>query len=273
MELSDELISYLKTKVSRGQMLKAAGAGFALAAVPGAAAAGASTGGPRTVSFPFFPATGGTYSTETLDQIFQNLLTYEYARATGFTLLITQLGSKLPELERLVLQASLAQTQYHIDFLQKLMPGIQPLYTAISFDISELPTDLNALSLATLRPHIGLEATSLYITAAREFAELGQPRLVQYATQISATYAEFEGIVDTVSALGGDTTNIPPNDEAFEPSLFLYTRDAVTALKASGAIGGPGPQIPYPGRAAVLAAAGAMASRVGEQTPSGPPTS
>jgi hypothetical protein len=274
MELSDELIGHLKTKVSRGQMLKAAGAGFALAGIPGAvAAAGTNTGSAPAASFPFFPATSGTYTTESLDQIVQNLLTYEYFRATGFTLLVTQVGSKLTDLERLVLQASIAQTQYHIDFLQTLVPGIQPLYTSISLDLSRLPIDLNALNLPTLRPHIGLEATSLYITAAREFAELGQPTLVQYATQISATYAEFEGIVDTFSALIGDPQTIPPNDEAFEPSLFLYTGDVITDLKKLGVLGGSGPQVSYPGRAAVLAATGAMASKVGQQTPSGPPAS
>src|SRR5690242_985708 len=118
MELSDKVIGYLTARVSRAQMLKAAGAGFALASVPGvAAAAGANTGTAPAASFPFFPATSGTYTTETLDQIVQNLLTYEYFRATLFTTLITQLGSKLTDLERLVLQASTAQTQYHIDLL------------------------------------------------------------------------------------------------------------------------------------------------------------
>jgi hypothetical protein len=231
------------------------------------------TGGAPAASFPFFPATSGTYTTESLDQIVQNLLTYEYFRATLFTTLITQLGNKLTDLERLVLQAATAQTQYHIDLLQTLVPNVQPLYTAISLDFSKLPVNLDAINLPTLRSHIGLEGASLYITAAREFAELGQPTLVQYATQIGATYAEFEGIVDTLSALIGDPQDIPPNDEAFEPSLFLYTRDAIDDLKGLGVLGGSGAQVSYPGRAAVLAATGAMASRVSQQTPSGPPAS
>ncbi len=59
---------YLKATVSRAQLLTAAGAGLALAAVPGAAAAAGAvgTGSAQRLEFPFFPHVQGTYTTENI---------------------------------------------------------------------------------------------------------------------------------------------------------------------------------------------------------------
>lgn len=59
----------------------------------------------------------------------------------------------------------------------------------------------------------------------------------------------------------------PPNNKAFETDLLLYVRDALDLWKAQGLIGGLGPTLVYPGRDAVLAAAGPMASAVLQKTP------
>jgi hypothetical protein len=105
------------------------------------------------------------------------------------------------------------------------------------------------------------------MTAAREFAELGQPTLVKYSYQIGATEAEHRVLARAALALNGDTSSIPPNNKAFETDLFLYVRDVYNLFKQFGFIGGTGATFTYPGRTAALALAGPMAAAEIQKTP------
>jgi hypothetical protein len=105
------------------------------------------------------------------------------------------------------------------------------------------------------------------MTATRELAELGQPTLAKWMYQMGTQVAEQRALFRVVRALDGVQAAIPPNNKAFSTDLFLYTRDVIGAFKTLGLIGGSAPPISYPGRAAVLAAAGPMASAVVQQRP------
>jgi hypothetical protein len=65
----------------------------------------------------------------------------------------------------------------------------------------------------------------------------------------------------------GVATTIPPNNKAFSTDLFLYTRDVITVLTKTGLVGGKGQAYDYPGRDAVLQAAGAMATQILQNVP------
>jgi hypothetical protein len=105
------------------------------------------------------------------------------------------------------------------------------------------------------------------MTAARELAELGQPTVAKWMYQMGTQLAEQRAIYRTLQAIDGVPTAIPPNNKAFATDLFLYTRDAIGIYQALGLIGGSAPAISYPGRDAVLAAAGPMASAVIQKRP------
>jgi hypothetical protein len=112
-----------------------------------------------------------------------------------------------------------------------------------------------------------------YMTATREFAELGQPLLAKYAYQIGGTEAEHRVLARAALALAGSTSHIPPNNKAYETDLFVYVRDAAAVLVQLGFIGGSGASASYPGRAAALTAAGPMATAVIQQSPNNATTS
>jgi hypothetical protein len=105
------------------------------------------------------------------------------------------------------------------------------------------------------------------MTAAREFAEVGQPTLVKYAYQIGATKSEHGVLGRTLLALSGASSAIPPNNNAFEPDQYLYVRDFYSYLASRGYFGKNDTPVPYLGRAAARAAAGPKASAVGQTTP------
>jgi hypothetical protein len=267
----ESMRAYLQGKMSRAQLLKAVGVGTALAAIPGGAAAAGNSGTRSApgLSFPFFPPTSGRYSTEGLVEIVSNLLTLKYFDATGGTLLLTSPSSALSALgvtglALTVNQAVVAQDQYQIDFLQSLVPDAAPLTTTFTIDPAALssPQAVAALGDFLGRLFIGAE-----ITAAREFAELGQPTLAKYMTQWAAAEGESVGAFRALYAATNTPGYTPPDNKAFETDLFLYTRDAVDVLKAVGLIGGNGLKVPYPGRAAVLAASGPMATAVIQKAP------
>jgi len=105
-----------------------------------------------------------------------------------------------------------------------------------------------------------------YTTAVREFAELGQPLLAKNASQASGTWSELRGVVRT---LAGFT---PALNKAFETDHFLYLRDyyklAVEGKQfENSGVSVSGLRLTYPGRAAVLAAAGPMATAILQKTP------
>jgi hypothetical protein len=252
---------YLKAKVSRAQLLAATGAGLALAMLPGAAARAA---GPGTISFPFYPQTPGRYEAEQIRDILNLLETFEMFLVTTGTNGVTSIAWTEPWLS--AKQAMLAIGQYHIDYLESL--GAHPLLT--TFTPRNKPNASNPIGS---REGDAAFFIAAYMTAVREFAELGQPILAKNAFQAGATWAEIRGVVRALAAATGSAAAYTPSlNKAFETDHFLYTRDLYkfyvqgTQFQNSG-VSLSGLRLTYPGRAAVLAAAGPMASALIQKTP------
>lgn len=259
----DTLMEYLQHRLSRAQLFKAGAFAGVIAGVPGLAVAqttvSGGTGAPQ--SFPFFPQVPGTYTTEGVTDILNTLVTISEFAATAFTVIIgNAAGFGVSGLALSVAQAGAAQEQAHIDFLSSI--GAVPLTSTFT-----LPTSLTGLALlAASETSAGIQA-ALYVTAVREFAELGQPTLAKWAAQAGETEAEQRVLFRMLQALAGVSSAIPPNNKGFETDLFLYVRDAIGIYTALGFIGGIGTAFTYPGRAAVLAAAGPMATALVQRTP------
>jgi hypothetical protein len=260
----DATQGFLQTTVSRAQLLAAAGAGLAMLTLPttaGAASAGG-TGSAQQLSFPFFPQVQGTYTPENILDILNVLDTLETFFVTYYTHALTAAKLSLSSSALATIQATLAIGQYHIDFLESI--GGHSLLTTF--------TPRNKPNAATIVPGHEGDATfvlAAYITAVREFAELGQPLLAKNAFQAGATWAEFRGVART---FGDPATSTPALDKAFETDHFVYTRDLYKFYVAGTQFENPGPSLSglvlnYPGRTAALAAAGPMASAVIQKTP------
>jgi hypothetical protein len=239
---------YLMARVSRAQLL-ATGAGLALAALPASAAAGGSSQTGR-LEFPFFPQVKGTYTTELILDILNAVITTRYLVADAVYDGIIHGGLSGPALTSQ--QIGLARFQYEIDFLASV--SATPLTTTATLGPID-PALLPKVRLAT-----AVIFMSMFITATREFAELGQPTLAKWMVQLAAR--EAESVQGARSAAGN-----PSLPNAFETDLFLYTRDGLDALKGLGLMGGSGVPVPYPGRDAILAAAGPWAGRIIQRTP------
>ncbi|MGI8968040.1 MAG: hypothetical protein ACR2GA_02910 [Chloroflexota bacterium] len=259
----------LNGQITRSQLLKAAAVGSVAAAVPSVVGAAS-----PTLSFPFFPQTPGSYSPETVEQITGSILTWAYFETTASTFILTtppllaQLG--LTGVPLAFLQAFAAEQQAQLDFWSSLVPEAKPQTTTFTVNPALIPNPLAGLQIFEVLASI---RTGLALTAVREFAELGQPTLAKYAAQYSSVQIEERVIVRLFQALAGNSAAIPPNNKAFATDLFLYTRDAVGAMFALGLIGGKGVTLTYPGRAAVLAAAGPIGAGILQQTPNNASTS
>lgn len=257
------LAGYLKSSVSRAQMFKATAAGLLAASVPAAVLADGSGRAPTT-SFSFFPNTSGTYSSESLQTITNTAVTAEYLAVTVLTAAVnnaTQLG--LNGLLLATVQASLAEEYYHLSFLRDVV-GATPATTTFTVPDPKILTD-QVTFFSTLEVAENLFVAA-YMTAVREFAELGQPTLSKIAYQIGATEAEHRVLVRAALALAGQD-HIPPNNKAFETDLLLYVADAAGILVKLGFIGGAGAQAAYPGDAAAKAAFAPIAGAVIQTTP------
>lgn len=136
---------------------------------------------------------------------------------------------------------------------------MRPETTSFTVDPSLLPNPLAGLQVFEVLANARI---GLAVAAVREFVELGQPTLAKYSAQYSGVHFEERAIVRLFQAQAGSTQAVPPNNKAFATDLFLYTRDAVAALYALGLIGGKGISLSYPGRSAVLTAAGAVGSGI-----------
>ena len=269
-----KLRACLNGSISRSQLLRGAGIGLAAAAIPGAALASVTTpgttpaptgtGSPLSQSFNFFPAvTSGTYTSENIGDIFNIASTAEVFAVTLLTAAVnnaTTIGLKGLILQ--TVQAALAEEQDHLDFL--LAAGATPLTMTFTVPDPKILTDYTTF-FSTLE---GIENLFIaaYMTATREFAELGQPTLAKFAYQIGGTEAEHRVVVRAALALNGND-HTPPNNKGFETDLLLYVRDAATILTQLGFIGGKGTPAAYPGRAAAVAAAGPMMAGVIQNTP------
>jgi hypothetical protein len=259
---------YFKATISRAQLLTAAGASLALAAVPGVAAAAGNggTGSAPHQEFPFFPHVQGTYTPENVLDILNLLETFEMYTVTIVTNALTDPNIHYTEPWLSQRQSMAAIGQYHIDFLESL--GAHPLLT--TFTPRNRPPTTNPVG--TQETDISLTIAA-YMTAVREFAELGQPLLAKNAFQVGATWAEVRAVIRALSAATGSAVAFTPaHNKAFETDHFVYTRDLYkfriegTQFENSG-VSLSGLHLTYQGRAAVLAAAGPMASAVIQKTP------
>lgn len=260
-----EPAQYFRGSMSRRQILGAAAAGVAVAAIPRfAAAQGSGTGGSDAFSFPFFPQiTAGSYTAETIGEILNAVITPHYLAATGATMTLgNAAGLGLTGWQLSMQQAAAAREQYQIDFLTSL--GARPLATSFTFPPGFFSRRPVVLATAETSASILI---ALHMTATREFAELGQPSLSKWMYQMGTQAAEQRAVFRAIEALDGSPAAVPPNNKAFATDLFLYTRDVLRVFKGLGLIGGSAPAADYPGRDAVLAAAGPMAGAILQKRP------
>jgi hypothetical protein len=260
----DGLHRYLKSKVSRAQMLAASGTALALAAVPRAVGAQATPPSGR-LEFPYSPQVQGTYTPEAILDILGIMDAYERALVTYHTYALTTAQLGLTGLTLSMAQATLAIAQSHDDLLVSL--GARSRTDTLS------PlTKPTAANIIAARESDAILLVAGYMAAAREFAELGQPLLVKYAYQLGATWAEMRALARTVPASAGVAGYTPPNNKAFETDHFVYVRDLYSLLASLGIVENPGVgrsglRLTYPGRDAALAAAGPMATSVIQRRP------
>jgi hypothetical protein len=245
----------LPVRLTRTQLLAAAGAGLLLAGVPRAAVADGNPIAGR-LEFPYFPKAPGTYTTESMQDILNAVITTRYLVADAVYDGLVHGAPSGPALTSQ--QIGLARFQYEIDFLASV--GATPLTTTATLGAID-PTLFPKVRLAT-----AVIFMSMFVTATREFAELGQPTLAKWMAQLAAREAESVG---SARAAAGN----PSLPNAFETDLFLYTRDGLDALKGIGLMGGSGRAVNYPGRDVILAAAGPWANRIIQRAPNNASTS
>jgi hypothetical protein len=219
--------------------------GIMLAGIPGAASAAG-------ITFPFSPGVSGRYTPESAQDILNAVMSTRYLTG-GFIFFAIKSGAFTgPAL--LAQQANAARTQDQIDFLASI--GAQPLETVATLDPKVLsdPQLVNKATVGTIDIIVSMD-----VTAVRELAELGQPVLAKWMAQLLA-----------VDAAAAEATRIGSGNAvsyAFAPEFFLYTRDALAALRGVGFFGGSGIPAPYPGRDAMLAAAGPLSASTLQQRP------
>jgi hypothetical protein len=222
------------------------------------------------MEFPFYPQVSGTYTPERLQDIVNIALTMEHL-ATTLVNAAVQNASKigLSGLVLQVIQATLAEEVYHVQFLASM--GATPLTDTFTVPDPKILTDFTTF----FRNMEVLETicNAAYLTANREFAELGQPLLAKFAYQAGSVEAEHRVLARAALALQGNTAYVPPNNKAFETDYFLYMRDAAAAVKGLGFIGGAGTTVTFPGTTSALANAGAMAAAVIQKLPNNAPVS
>lgn len=278
-EYGQALTGYLRARVSRAQALKAGFAGVAAAVALPAAANASTTGtgptygsaGGTGLSFPSVPQVPGVYTPESVGAIANIAITAEFLAVTFLT---AALGNKTLNLASnplilAVVQAALTEEVYHADALASL--GAKPLTTNFSVPDPAMLTDQKTFfSTLEVAESIFIGA---YLAATREFAEQNQPFLVTAAAEIMGVEAEHRALARAALAILGNANDVPPNNKAFESSLFVYVRDAAAVLSDLGFLGNGAIKASYPGRDAALAAAGPMVGRVIQTGPNYPHTS
>jgi len=239
--------SYLGGRISRARLLAGMGAGLALAAAPSIAGA-------------------QTPTTESVQDIINIADTAEHLAVTLLTGAVQSAAALgLSGLTLEIVQAALAEEQYHADFLESA--GAKTLTDTFNVPDPRILTNFTTFFLTVEELETAFIAA--YIRAAYEFSAMNNAQLAQYAMEIGGVEAEHRALARTALALNG-TDNDPPNNLAFESDLFTSVADAAKALETLGFIGGTGTVVTYPGRGAALSAAGAMASAVTNQKPQTP---
>lgn len=250
---------YPKSRLSRAQVLAWAGAGVSFAAFPHVADAASV---PGRLEFPFYPQGQARYSPETIQDILNILTTMEhFGVAINTSNLSGTIDPKVNPVQISIQQASLAINVARVDFLESLgghsltdtfTVGPAAPFTAVSLKRAEVVTTI----------YVGA-----YMTAAREFAELGQPLLVKWAYQAGARMAEERALARALMAVQGVPDEDPPNNKAFETDLFVYVRDAYALLTSLGLFGALPVHLTYPTRSQAMALAGPIEAKVLQKFP------
>lgn len=236
---------HLGARVSRARLLAVAGAGAAALAVPSLTRA-------------------QTAPTESVTDIINIADTAEHLAVTLLTAAVGNAGQLgLTGVLLAVVQAALAEEQYHADFLES--NGAKPLtdtFTVPDPKILTDPTTFFSTVEAAETLFIGA-----YMAATREFSQMGNATLAQYAYQIGGVEAEHRVLARAALALTGHNNDLPTNNLAFENDVVYTVADAAKILTNLGFIGGKGAQVTYPGRAAALAAAQPILASVTQTSP------
>lgn len=242
----------LEPRPNRAQLIAAAGAGLALAAIPGMVAADGARIRPMD----------RTAAPETARDILDMLVTMERFVVANVTANLT--GPHQPGLHPLhvpIEQAAAVTALAHVTFWE----GQGGRSRTATFTVGAPP----ALATAVLqrKERITTLLVGAYMAAARAFAELGQPLLVKYAFQAGAVEAEQRALARAVQALEGVPAEALPANKAFETDLFPGVRAAYGAMEGLGLFGKLPVALPYPSRADVLTAAGPTADLVLQKAP------
>jgi hypothetical protein len=257
---------FLTGHLSRAQLLKAAGAGAALVAVPGVALADTTNPGTgqaalASPSLSYYPdpslTRSGTYTTENVADILNIAQTAEYFAVTFLTAALGNASTiGLTGLTLEIVQAILAAEILHAKFLSAV--GASPLTTNFTIPDPKALTDFT-----TFFKNVEAADTifvGAYLAATREFAELGQPQLSKVAAQFMGIEAEHRTLARAALAIvKSDTASMPPNNKGYETDLFLYVREAAALLGALGFVGGTGTAAAFPGLDAAIKATGGIA--------------
>lgn len=248
-EGTNGLESLLQSRLSRGKLLAAAAAGVAIATVPRVTSA-------QTTTTP-----------ESVQDIINIRVTNDVFGVTFLVAAINnadQLGLKANGGMTLrVIQAALAEEQYHVDYLTS--QGAKPTTTTFTIPDPKMLTD--PVTFFSTVEFIETIEISMDMSATREFSEMGQVMLAQVAYQIGGTEAEHRVLARAALAMLGQQSDVPPNNRAFETDIVYYLRDAVAIFTQRGFFGGSGQALTYPGRDVALATAGAVGAAVTDKTP------
>ena len=258
-QTSTPLADQSSYRISRAQVLVWAGAGMALAAFPRSASAAVS---PGRLEFPYYPRIQGTYTPEDIPDILNILVTMEHFAVAAITgNLSGAFDPAINPLQITIERAALVKAVAHVDFLESIGGH------ALTDTFTTGPAA--PFAAASLKGKEGSTTifVGAYMTAAREFAELGQPFLAKWAFQAGAADAEERALARAMMAVQNVPDSIPPNNKAFETDLFLYVRDAYALMTRNGLFGGLPRRLPYPDRAQALALAGATGAAVLQKVP------
>lgn len=237
--------SFLVARVSRARLLATLGGGAALAAG--------------------LPQLARAEATETVQDIINIADTAEHLAVTllyGAVQNAPTLGLNGLVLD--IVKAALAEEQYHAAFLESA--GAKTLTDTFTVPDPKILTDFTTF-FNTVQA-LETAFVGAYLAAVGEFTSLGQPTLAKYAFEIGGVEAEHRALARAALALASssNTSDVPPNNVAFESAPFATVADAAAALKSLGFIGGTGTQVTYPGGAAALTAAASIAGSVQNTT-------
>ena len=143
---------------------------------------------------------------------------------------------EFPEEVIAILKAARAQEQFHLDTFEGLGgEALVDTFTAPPDAFTSFDVFFSALVDQEARE------TASQIAAMTVFTELGRSDLAKVSFQYAAEEAEHRLLVNYTLGVR------PANDRAFADNLFVTIEDFYAALEEVGIIGGPGPEITYPG--------------------------